>query len=81
MSFKRLSPIPTQLPATVVETWAETGNVSAAFSVDTWPATSSNIPRLCRRYVGRNCSASPATGSKTAHTKELSNLLSDAFEL
>ncbi|XP_037084049.1 2-oxoglutarate dehydrogenase, mitochondrial-like isoform X2 [Pollicipes pollicipes] len=31
------------------------------------------------RYVGRNCGASPATGSKTAHTKELDGLLSGSF--
>ncbi|XP_043191296.1 2-oxoglutarate dehydrogenase, mitochondrial-like isoform X4 [Amphibalanus amphitrite] len=33
------------------------------------------------RYVGRSCSASPATGSKTAHTKELNALLNEAFDL
>ncbi|XP_037082779.1 2-oxoglutarate dehydrogenase, mitochondrial-like [Pollicipes pollicipes] len=31
------------------------------------------------RYVGRSCSASPATGSKTAHVKELDQLLGDSF--
>jgi len=33
------------------------------------------------RYVGRACSASPATGSKAAHVKELDALLTDALTL
>jgi len=33
------------------------------------------------RYVGRACSASPATGSKKAHLKELDNLLTESFRL
>ncbi|XP_043191293.1 2-oxoglutarate dehydrogenase, mitochondrial-like isoform X1 [Amphibalanus amphitrite] len=40
---------------------------------------SKNVRRI--RYVGRSCSASPATGSKTAHTKELNALLNEAFDL
>ncbi|XP_043191514.1 2-oxoglutarate dehydrogenase, mitochondrial-like isoform X1 [Amphibalanus amphitrite] len=31
------------------------------------------------RYVGRSCSASPATGSKASHQKELEALLTDTF--
>ena len=31
------------------------------------------------RYVGRNVSASPATGSKRQHLKEVAQLVEDAF--
>lgn len=50
-----------------------------------WPYISSHFPRFLPKettftYVGRECSATPATGFYALHKQELANLLSKVFE-
>ncbi|KAF0306871.1 2-oxoglutarate dehydrogenase, mitochondrial [Amphibalanus amphitrite] len=69
---------PPPQPASKVEPPAEAES-KAGPPADVANTLSKNVRRI--RYVGRSCSASPATGSKTAHTKELNALLNEAFDL
>lgn len=66
--------------ADVVWTQEEAKNNGAWAYIEPRFGTAANRPGIIR-YVGRSCSASPATGSKAAHTRELNMLLSDSFSL